>query len=86
MQGPSVQPTPDQYGVIQRVAIQVMEHVGKVQNGDEVQFTVKISYLEIYQEKLVDLLLGPTEQPTDLKIRQGSVMNYHQIRRLIVFE
>lgn len=69
--GPA-QATPDQYGVIQRVALQIMDHVTASTKPGEVEFQVKISYLEIYQEKLVDLLAGESEQG-ELKIRQGTM-------------
>ena len=47
-----------------------MDHIDKAQQKKEADYHVKISYLEIYQEKLIDLLAGENEQG-DLKIRQG---------------
>jgi kinesin family protein 4/21/27 len=45
--------------------------VDKTRTAGVVDFTVKVSYLEIYQEKLIDLLAGESSQG-ELKIRQES--------------
>lgn len=69
MQGPP-QPSGDQYGIIQRISIQVMEYAEKTKRESGVDFVIKASYLEIYQERLIDLLVGEKTQ-VELKIRQG---------------
>jgi hypothetical protein len=46
-----------------------MEHIEKRILKEKVLFQVKASYLEIYQEKLVDLLAGESDQG-NLRIRQ----------------
>ncbi|KAL7750647.1 hypothetical protein RI367_003989 [Sorochytrium milnesiophthora] len=63
MQGPSdlsmsEMSTSDQRGIIQRVAEQITAYAADVQaDGDGKHVTVRASYIEIYQEKLADLLL-----------------------------
>ncbi|KAI9353705.1 P-loop containing nucleoside triphosphate hydrolase protein [Obelidium mucronatum] len=64
-------------GIISRVVHQLHEHVkehrGKVDeaSGNCLDFVIKVSYLEIYNEGLVDLLVDKNKQE-DLKIRMES--------------
>ncbi|KAI8818472.1 P-loop containing nucleoside triphosphate hydrolase protein [Fimicolochytrium jonesii] len=76
--GPSLEPPTDpsdaDTGIIMRVASQIMQHVAdaaksKDKEKAELEYFIKASYLEIYQEGLTDLLVGRDEQG-DLKIRQ----------------
>lgn len=41
-------------GIIPRMMVQVFESIAKA--SEEIEFTVKCSYLEIYNEKIQDLL------------------------------
>jgi kinesin family member 5 len=62
MVGPNIE-DPDKQGIIPRMVKTVFE---KIENASEdIEFTVKISMVEIYMEKIKDLL-DPTK--TNLKI------------------
>ena len=67
MQGPSIE-DPEKQGVIPRMVKTVFE---KIENASEdLEFTVKISMIEIYMEKIKDLL-DPAK--TNLKIHEDKV-------------
>eukprot|EP00842_Homolaphlyctis_polyrhiza_P000824 jgi/Hompol1/1742/HPOL_001457-RA len=72
MQGPSSTPSEADRGVILRVANQIVQHIAQASRGSSsttpIEFTVRASYLEIYQEQLKDLLCHPDEQG-ELRIR-----------------
>ncbi|KAJ3111743.1 hypothetical protein HK100_002589, partial [Physocladia obscura] len=71
--GANTQLHPD-IGIISRVVHQISDHVKKIRgtideaSGNCVDFVVKVSYLEIYNESLIDLLIDKDKQET-LKIR-----------------
>ncbi|TPX64118.1 hypothetical protein SpCBS45565_g06087 [Spizellomyces sp. 'palustris'] len=57
-------------GIIVRVASQITKHIAEAKTKKpELEYFVKASYLEIYQEALTDLLVGRDEQG-ELRIRQ----------------
>lgn len=67
MVGPSIE-DPERQGIIPRMVKTVFE---KIENASEdIEFTVKISMIEIYMEKIKDLL-DPTK--TNLKIHEDKV-------------
>ncbi|TPX60236.1 hypothetical protein PhCBS80983_g01905 [Powellomyces hirtus] len=72
--GPGTEPPADpknpDTGIILRVASQIVNHIADAgKNKPELEYFVRASYLEIYQEGLTDLLVGREEQ-SDLRIRQ----------------
>jgi kinesin family protein 5 len=67
MQGPDIE-DPDLQGVIPRMVKTVFE---KIENASEdIEFTVKVSMIEIYMEKIKDLL-DPSK--TNLKVHEDKV-------------
>ena len=64
MLGPSIEDE-EQRGMIPRMVSQVFSQILAAPN--EIEFTVKVSMIEIYMEKIRDLL-EPSK--TDLKIRE----------------
>ena len=67
MQGPSID-DPKNQGIIPRMVKTVFE---KIENASEdIEFTVKLSMIEIYMEKIKDLL-DPTK--TNLKVHEDKV-------------
>lgn len=67
MQGPDIE-DPDQQGVIPRMVKTVFE---KIENASEdIEFTVKVSMIEIYMEKIKDLI-DPSK--TNLKVHEDKV-------------
>ncbi|KAI9105267.1 P-loop containing nucleoside triphosphate hydrolase protein [Phlyctochytrium arcticum] len=72
--GPNLEPPFDpadkDTGIILRVASQITNHITAMQKSKpELEYFVKVSYLEIYQENLTDLLVRRDEQG-ELRIRQ----------------
>ncbi|KAI9326655.1 P-loop containing nucleoside triphosphate hydrolase protein [Zopfochytrium polystomum] len=68
MQGPSLRDSkPDEVGIVQRVAKQIID--GLKELGKRVPgFTATLSYLEIYNEKLSDLISADSKAKKELKI------------------
>ncbi|KAJ3033531.1 Chromosome-associated kinesin kif4a [Rhizophlyctis rosea] len=67
---PPTDPKDPDTGIILRVASQITTHIRKAaKTNPELEYFVKASYLEIYQEGLTDLLVERSEQ-SDLRIRQ----------------
>ncbi|KAJ3172538.1 Kinesin-like protein kif3a [Geranomyces variabilis] len=67
---PSSDPKSPDTGIILRVASQIVTHISDAaKTNPELEYFVKASYLEIYQEQLTDLLVEREEQ-SELKIRQ----------------
>jgi kinesin family protein 5 len=67
MVGPSIE-DPDKQGIIPRMVKTVFD---KIENASEdIEFTVKISMIEIYMEKIKDLL---DSTKTNLKIHEDKV-------------
>lgn len=67
MLGPDIE-DPDKQGIIPRMVKTVFE---KIENASEdIEFTVKISMIEIYKEKIKDLL-DPTK--TNLKVHEDKI-------------
>ena len=60
--------TPDGKGVIPRLVDAIF--TGIAQSSDQIEFTVKLSYVEIYNERIQDLLTA-SSSPSPLKIREG---------------
>lgn len=54
--------TPDFRGVIPRACEAIFHHLSKLQS-DEISYKVRASYLEIYNEKIRDLLADPNKPP-----------------------
>jgi len=67
MQGPNIE-DPDTQGVIPRMVKTVFNRIENA--SEDIEFTVKISMVEIYNEKIKDLL-DPTK--TNLKIHEDKV-------------
>ncbi len=51
-------------GVMRRAVEQIFRHFEEECEQRAVQFLIRVSYLEIYQERLKDLLLDPAEHPS----------------------
>ena len=67
MVGPDIE-SPEKQGIIPRMVKTVFE---KIENASEdIEFTVKISMVEIYMEKIKDLL---DPKKTNLKIHEDKV-------------
>ncbi|KAJ3153069.1 Kinesin-like protein kif3a [Geranomyces michiganensis] len=67
---PSSDPKSPETGIILRVASQIVKHISDAaKSNPELEYFVKASYLEIYQEQLTDLLVEREEQ-SELRIRQ----------------
>ncbi|KAJ3186916.1 Kinesin-like protein kif17 [Gaertneriomyces sp. JEL0708] len=67
---PPFDPANKDTGIILRVANQIMQHIGRMgKEKPELEYFVRVSYLEIYNEGLRDLLVAENEQG-DLRIRQ----------------
>jgi len=64
---------PAQYGIIPKLSQALFEHIKSPQCKDY-KFAVTISFLEIYNEKVFDLLTGSRK---DLKIRQTKSKGFH---------
>ncbi len=62
--------TPDQPGLIPRTCRGLFERIGAEQNGS-ITYGVHVSYFEIYNEHVKDLLTPRTTPPTYLKIRES---------------
>lgn len=62
--------TPDQPGLIPRTCRGLFERVEAEQNGN-ITYNVHVSYFEIYNEHVKDLLAPRTTPPTYLKIRES---------------
>lgn len=59
---------PEQYGIILRAAKQISDHVKERMSQppdagkEKMEYIMKASYMEIYQEQLTDLLVDKNEQ------------------------
>lgn len=62
--------TPDQPGLIPRTCRGLFERIEEEQNGS-ITYNVHVSYFEIYNEHVKDLLTPRTTPPTYLKIRES---------------
>lgn len=62
--------TPDQPGLIPRTCRGLFERIEGEQNGS-ITYNVHVSYFEIYNEHVKDLLTPKTNPPTYLKIRES---------------
>ncbi|KAK3066032.1 hypothetical protein LTR53_017772, partial [Teratosphaeriaceae sp. CCFEE 6253] len=87
--------TPDQPGLIPRTCRGLFERIEAEQNSS-ITYGVHVSYFEIYNEHVKDLLTRPTTPPSYLKIRESksdgvyvqsltdeSVKSYEDIERLM---
>ena len=64
--------TPDQPGLIPRTCRGLFERIESEQNSS-ITYNLHVSYFEIYNEHVKDLLVRKTEPPTYLKIRESKV-------------
>ena len=68
VQGPT-NPSPKDHGVIQRVCQHLFDHIEQQkQKNFKIEYDVKISYMEIYNETIIDLLADVSTKQ-DLQIR-----------------
>ncbi|KAK9476083.1 P-loop containing nucleoside triphosphate hydrolase protein [Lipomyces japonicus] len=64
--------TEDELGIIPRTCYDLFQRIERLTTATTT-FTVKVSYFEIYNEHVYDLLASQTGQPTPLKIRESPV-------------
>ncbi|GAB5361262.1 hypothetical protein AAMO2058_000698300 [Amorphochlora amoebiformis] len=65
--------SPKAYGIVPKVTEGLFEHIGSAE-GKHYNFTIMLSFLEIYNEKVFDLLVSGRR---DLKIRQTKARGFH---------
>lgn len=58
----------DQGGIIPNTFAHIFNHIANEKR--ELTFAVHVTFLEIYNENVRDLLLGPDKKPTNLEVRE----------------
>ena len=71
----SMMGAPDQPGIIPRLCVSLFERIARMENkrGEASEAKVEVSYMEIYNEKVHDLLNPATSSRQGLKVREHNV-------------
>lgn len=64
---------PDDYGLIPRVCEGLFDHMSKMLQTDKASFHMEVSYLEIYKERVRDLLPSTETQGCELRVREHPI-------------
>lgn len=78
---------PDQKGIIPQMCEDLFERIRKLKDTQNVQSTVEVSYMEIYCERVRDLL-NPKNKNNNLKVREHPIMGPYveDLSKLVVKE
>ena len=71
----SMMGAPDQPGIIPRLCVSLFERIARMENkrGEASEAKVEVSYMEIYNEKVFDLL-DMTSNKSGLKVREHQAL------------